>query len=43
MRKLLLVIVALLCLQLGYAQLTGINTIPGDYASIQAAITALNA
>jgi trimeric autotransporter adhesin len=43
MRKLLLFTIALLVAQLGYGQLTGIKTIPGDYASIQAAITALNA
>jgi hypothetical protein len=44
MRKttmLLFLIVALLT-QLNYAQLTGTKTIPGDYATIAAAVTALN-
>lgn len=42
MRKhLLSVLLALLC-GTAFGQLTGIKAIPGDYASIQAAITALN-
>lgn len=42
MRKhLLSALLMLLCGTL-YSQITGIKTIPGDYASIQAAITALN-
>jgi trimeric autotransporter adhesin len=43
MRKLLLLLCALFFLQLGYGQLTGVKTIPGDYSTIQAAIADLNA
>ncbi|HPM93106.1 MAG TPA: hypothetical protein PKZ74_09875, partial [Bacteroidales bacterium] len=43
MRKLLLFISALFLIHMSYGQLTGIKSIPGDYATIEAAITALNA
>ncbi len=42
MKKLLLFIFALFLMQLGFGQLTGTKTIPGDYATIEAAIAALN-
>jgi hypothetical protein len=43
MKKLLLLCFALIFMQMTFGQLTGTKTIPGDYATIQAAITALNA
>lgn len=43
MRKLLLFLAALFLMQMSFGQLSGTKTIPGDYASIQAAIAALNA
>jgi len=42
MKKLLLLIIALSIGQWTFAQLSGTKTIPGDYASIEAAIAALN-
>ena len=42
MKKLLLLFVAFIVMQLTYGQLTGVKTIPGDYATIEAAIAALN-
>jgi len=42
MRKLLLFCFALVAFQMSFGQLTGTKTIPGDYATIEAAITALN-
>lgn len=42
MKKLYLLITLLVICYAGFGQLTGIKTIPGDYASISAAITALN-
>ena len=42
MKKNVLIIVLLFAIQLAFGQLSGIKTIPGDYASIEAAITALN-
>lgn len=42
MKKLLLLFFALGVMQMTFGQLTGVKTIPGDYATIQAAITALN-
>jgi trimeric autotransporter adhesin len=43
MKKLLLLCFALIVMQMTFGQLTGTKTIPGDYATIEAAITALNA
>lgn len=44
MRKIvLLVIAAFMLSSISWAQLTGVKTIPGSYATIEAAITALNA
>jgi hypothetical protein len=43
MKKLLLLSFALIVVQMTFGQLTGTKTIPGDYATIEAAITALNA
>ena len=42
MKRCLLLMVACLFISSSFAQLTGVKTIPGDYASIEAAITALN-
>ncbi|NTV82776.1 MAG: hypothetical protein HGA23_00570, partial [Bacteroidales bacterium] len=42
MRKLLLLSCALLVVQMTFGQLTGVKSIPGDYANIEAAISALN-
>jgi trimeric autotransporter adhesin len=42
MKKNLLIIVLLLAIQLAFGQLTGPKSIPGDYATIEAAIAALN-
>jgi trimeric autotransporter adhesin len=41
-KRVLFLLVILFTSTLGLAQLTGIKTIPGDYASVAAAITALN-
>ena len=41
-KNLLLLVLAMLISGLGFAQLTGTQTIPGDYASIALAITSLN-
>jgi len=43
MKKLLLLSFALIIVQMTFGQLTGTKTIPGDYATIQAAVAALNA
>jgi trimeric autotransporter adhesin len=43
MKKLLLLCFALIVVQMTFGQLTGTKTIPGDYATIEAAIVALNA
>ena len=43
MKKFILLFIGLAIISCGYAQLTGIKTIPGDYASIATAITDLNA
>ncbi len=43
MKKLLLFTFALAAFQLSFGQLSGVKTIPGDYATVEAAITALNA
>ncbi|MBK7173469.1 MAG: choice-of-anchor J domain-containing protein [Bacteroidales bacterium] len=43
MKKLLLLTIALVISSLSFAQLSGPKSIPGDYATIEAAITALNA
>jgi hypothetical protein len=42
MRKLLLFTFALFVIQMSFGQLSGTKTIPGDYATIQAAVTDLN-
>jgi len=42
MKKISLLILALILTQASIGQLTGIKTIPGDYATISAAVTALN-
>jgi len=42
MKKLLLLSLAIIVIQVTFGQLTGTKTIPGDYATIEAAITALN-
>jgi trimeric autotransporter adhesin len=43
MKKLLLLCFALIVVQMTFGQLTGPKSIPGDYATIEAAIVALNA
>jgi trimeric autotransporter adhesin len=43
MKKLLLLSLAMIVIQVTFGQLTGTKTIPGDYATIEAAISALNA
>ncbi|MEI7663570.1 MAG: hypothetical protein WCK34_15280, partial [Bacteroidota bacterium] len=42
MKKVVLLTISLLLLHLSYGQLSGIKTIPGDYATIAAAVTDLN-
>lgn len=42
MKKFTLLGIFLVCLQIVFGQLTGIKTIPGDYPTVEAAITALN-
>ena len=42
MKKIYVAILFLVIAQTSFSQLTGIKTIPGDYATITAAITALN-
>ncbi len=43
MKRFLLLISCVIAVQIVFGQLTGTKTIPGDYATIEAAITALNA
>jgi trimeric autotransporter adhesin len=42
MNKFYLLVFALVCFLFSHAQISGIKTIPGDYASISAAVSALN-
>ena len=43
MKKVILYLLLIVgCLSTGYAQVSGIKTIPGDYATIESAISALN-
>src|ERR1035437_3219679 len=42
MKKMYLFLIAIFLTQFSFGQLTGIKTIPGDYATISAGITALN-
>jgi hypothetical protein len=41
-RQLLLIAVFWMAVQLSFGQLSGTKTIPGDFATIQAAVAALN-
>ncbi len=43
MRKIFLLFLVVICSTISYGQLSGIKTIPGDYATIAAAVADLNA
>ena len=42
MKKVLLFLLSVFCCFAGNAQVTGVKNIPGDYATLAAAVTALN-